>query len=494
MSTKTALANFSVLAPSFVYEAVDPMTKVAFYVGRTGDLDRRAKQHQKKCMTKIRELMKLKNFKFADVQRRVPELRDGCAAVDAQEMEAFFIFQRKVVYDPETCPWGCNSRIGDHGTEMTPARFAELKKMFAGEGYKFPIDELKDLRDARAEFEIANDFVAMAEQVGDAESVEVFRECRVLAKRMLLDVERAHLGLRAFVERVLEDYQDKYVDAVDQATLQVGLNLIKEKMDEDDEFVDLKRVVTSMSLVCKEKEGVDVSSEAAANGLKMVLAMISSREESKLKWTHKIVKANMMAVRTWTRANAMAKPKAKAVTKEENRLGSFLRNWKADNITYGGKCTDLVSCRVIMRGVPWFEDFVGSIHKNATDWTELNKQLCDGFAWSAEPDFEGKRSILSGKDNKSIYVKLQNLVQGSGSSTDVATALKGLPAARATYYQGLYDANRPALLQKVKDRDAAIKKRKRENAIEPDQKNDEGEDDENDDENDDDDDDDDDEN
>ena len=82
------------MLPSFVYEAIDPVTKLPFYVGRTGDMDRRAREHQKRCMKKIRELMKLKDFKFRDVQRRVPELPDGCAPKDAQELEAYFIFER----------------------------------------------------------------------------------------------------------------------------------------------------------------------------------------------------------------------------------------------------------------------------------------------------------------------------------------------------------------------------------------------------------------
>ena len=470
------LTNF-VSALIFVYEAIDPVTKLPFYVGRTGDLGRRAKEHQKRCMLKIRELMKLKNFKFKDVQRRVPELPDGCAAVDGQEMEAYFIFQRNTVYHPQNCQWGCNSKIGDHGTEMTPTRFAELKKMFAGEGYKFPVNEPKDLRDARAEFEIANAFVAMAEEVGDAKSVEVFNECRVLAKKELLEIERVHLGLRAFVERVLADYEDKYVDAVDQATLQVGLNLTKKEMNEDDEFVDLKRVVTSMSLVCKEKEGVDVSSEAAANGLKMVLAMISSREEAKLKWTKKTVKAKMVAVRTWTRANGMTKPMQNALTKEERVLAIALAHWKGDDRHYGGKYTDLHNCRVIMRSVPWFQDFVGSVDKIANDWTELNAQLCDGFAWSAEPEFEGKKSISAGKDNHAVYVKLDRLVHGTGSPANVAKALQGLPPTRSIYYQERYNTNRVTALQKVNDRFAATKrKRKLEKDTEPDQNTDDDDD------------------
>ena len=115
---------------------------------------------------------------------------------------------------------------------------------FAGEGYKFPlVEEPTDLRDARAEYEIAGAFVTMAEAVGDEKCVEALNECKVLAKSALLSAERIHLGLRAFVERVLADYDEKYVDAVDQPTLQTALNLIKDKMGEDVAYADLQRIV-----------------------------------------------------------------------------------------------------------------------------------------------------------------------------------------------------------------------------------------------------------
>ena len=456
----SALSTFVAAAVAFVYEAIDPVTKLPFYVGRTGDLDRRARQHQKRCMKKIRELMKLKNFKFKDVQRRVPELPHGCAADDAQEMEAYFIFERNTVYHPETCPWGCNSRIGDHGTEMKPARFAELKKMFEGEGYRFAApEEPQELRDARAEYAIAGEFVAMAKAVDDDESVEVFTECTALAKRALLDAERAHLGLRAFVERVLADYDGKYVDAVDQETLQVALNLIKEKMREEEAFADLARIVSSISLVCKEKEGVDVSSEAAANGLKMVLEMIASREEATLVWTHKAVEKNIKVLRAWTRSNGMKKPTMSIFNKEERSLRQFLNNWVADNLHYRGKCTDIEQCRVVMRGIVWFQESIGFADKHANDFIELNKQLLAGFAWHTEPDFEGKKAIPQGKGNLPIYSKLEKLTSGSGKPSNVATALNGLPPARAAYYQGLYDTNREATLQKCKERSKNKRKR-----------------------------------
>ena len=458
----TALMKRTTVRPVFIYEAIDPVTKLAFYVGRTCDMDRRAREHQKRCMKKVRELMKLKNFRFRDAMRRVPELPNGCAPEHAQELEGYFIWQRNTEYHVIHSPWGCNLKPGDHCSKLTPERFAELKAMFAGEGYQFSlVKEPKDLRDARAEYEIVGDFVAMAEEVGDEECVEELNKCRVLAKSALLNAERIHLGLRGFVERVLADYEDKYVDAVDQGTLQTALNLIKDKMGEDAAYTDLQRIVSSISLVCKEKEGVDVSSEAAANGLKMVLAMIGSREEATMAWTHKHVEVNIKAVRTWTKSHGMQKPTTTSIDKEEQRLGSFLAQWKKDNRNYGGKCTDLTNCRVVMRGIQWFEDFVGSVDKNANDWVELNKQLCDGYAWRDESEFEGKRAISATKDNTSIYNKLVSLINGKGKPSDVATVLNGLPPTRAAWYQGRYDANRAAHLQEVKEWDAARKKKRK---------------------------------
>jgi len=460
MSGSSALSTFVVAAVAYVYEAIDPDTKIPFYVGRTGDMDRRAREHQKRCMKKIRELMKLKNFRFPDVQRRVPELPNGCADEHAQKMEAYFIFERNTVYHPETCPHGCNSRIGDHGTELTPDDYAELKAMFEGEGYTFPVEEPEVVRDARAECAIAGAFVAMAKEVDDDESVQVFQECHVLAKRALLDAERTHLGLRVFVECVLANYEGKYVDAVDQETLQVELNLIKEKMREDKTFTDLARIVSSMSLVCKEKRGVAVSSEAAVSFLKGTLAMIATREEATLVWTNQAVKARMMEVRAWTKSNGKRKPFGSSVNDEERSLGNFLSNWKNTQVRfYSGACTDLEQCRVLMRGIDWFQEYIGLHEKQTNDWIELNKQLLRGFGLSAEPEFENKKAMATAKGNRVVYAKLAQLVKGVGRPSDVALALKGLPPTRAAWYQELYDANRETKLQNTRETMALKRKR-----------------------------------
>jgi hypothetical protein len=410
--------------------------------------------------------MKLKNFKFRDVTRRVPELPHGCYARDVQEMESYFIFQRKVVYDPETCPHGCNSRIGDHAAKMTPTRFSELKEMFApdGTGYEFPTTEPKELMDARAEMEMAGEYLEMAKEVGDKQAIEMLEECTTLATCEFYNLEASNLGLRALVECTLTRYEGKFFDSVNVKVLQSELNGIKVNMGERQEFSDLQRIISSMSLVCKEKEGVDVTSEAAVHVLKLVLAMITPREEAALKWTNKHVERKMKAVRTWTKSNGLRKPVQCAKDAAEKSMGAFLKDWKLSNAIYGGSCTDLTSCKLVMRDVKWFEEFVASGRtRMCAEWKKLNRQLLDGFAWHAEPEFEGKKAISAGKGNIGVYQKLNNLFRGQGREELVAIALTGLPMLRSSYYQTAWAAARQRALR-AKNEYSTSHKRTREDA------------------------------
>ena len=465
MSTSNALSTFLVSAAAFVYESVDPMTNVAFYVGRSNNLARRCCEHQKKCVKKIRELMKLKNFKFRDVTRRVPELPHGCHERDVQEMESFFIFHRRTLNHPVDAPHGCNSRNGDYSIEMDTPRYYEIEAMFApdGPGYQFPTTEPKELADARAEMVMAGEYLEMAKEVGDKEAIELLQECTALSTCVFYDLEAKTLDLRTLIERTLTRYEGKFVDSVNVNILQCELNGIKEKMAEREEFSDLQRIISSMSLVCKAKEGVDVTSEAAVHVLKLVLAMIAPREEAALKWTHNKLEQNMKATRTWTRANGLRKPTTTAKDAAERTLGTFLDNWKCDNARYGGKCTDLASCEVVMRDVPWFGEYVRAADKQKDEWKELNRQLRDGFAHHTEPEFEGKKAIVGVKGNRGVYLKLHSLLDGRGSEANVAIALAGLTASRRSHYHTAWATARQPMLRALKESDAR-RKRAREGA------------------------------
>ena len=475
----TALVTFDDTKPITIYECIDPDTNIVFYVGRTVDLHRRAGEHDR-SKYKIREFLKLKNYRFREVVRPVPELPHGCHASDAPELESYFIFERKSLYDPVNNPLGCNARLGDHATEMSPQRFAELTEMFATTGYQWPEEECappeavsEDLASARGVETVIGELLEDARTDGDEEAVEALEAHFALAKVERFAIEKAYYSVRGFAELVLRGYKDTYVDAVDLHTLSSELNAVKDKLKDDPEYEDLAGVINAMGHVASLDKNRTVSSTAAAAGLEMVIAIIATREEEHLTWTKTGttgrhppygVRDNIYAVRQWTKSNGMKKPSLKGAATEKS-LGYFLTDWKAPSAkTYGGECTDLKSCDVVMRDVPWWDAFVDWGAKNKDDWKKLNTQLLEGYAWKDEPPFDGKKTILYGGGNKSVYDKLLNLVHnGGGAEADVETALAGLPEVRADWYRKQYESNRKNGLDKMKAGDEERKaKRKRE--------------------------------
>ena len=464
----TAVVLFDATKPITIYEGVDPDTKLSFYIGRTADLLRRAGEHDR-SKYKIRELLKLKNFRFRDVVRPVPELPHGCHVKDAAELESYFIFQRGSIYDPIKNPFGCNARLGDHATDMSPERYAELTQMFATTGYVWPEEECAppeavsdELASARGVECVISELMEDARTDGDKEAVEALEAHYTLAKMERFAIEKTYYGVRAFAELVLANYKSTYVDSVDLNTLSAELNTVKDKLKEDSEFEDLAGVITAIALVASPDKGRTVSSTAAAGFLEGVVAMIGTREEQRLVWTNETLRKNIYEVRAWTRCNGVRKPQEKAPDAKEASLGGVLVNWKKKSKHYGGECTDLKSVEVVMRDFAWFPNFVGFGAKNKEDWKKLNAQLLAGFAWRNEPEFEGRRPIKGDAGNKSVYVKLQNLVtEGTGSPADVEIALVGLPAPRAEWYRKQISEKRKESLAKMKVRKEANKKKRK---------------------------------
>jgi hypothetical protein len=454
---ETLIVKYDPTRPHYVYEGIDPESGTAFYVGRTGDVLRRGAEHDRSGSRRIRALMKLRNCQFSEVVRLVPELPDGCPHERVAEFESFFIFNRKTMYDPVDNPLGCNQRIGDHAGAMDKARYDELAAELAA-GFEWPERPIEDaqLAAAKARVAVLEEFVAEANQEGDAEGAERLEECFKVAVFERFLIEQRVLSVRVFTETVMKKYEGMYVDAIDVGAFQVELNALKEKLADDEVYADLTRIVTSISLVCKQKEGVDVSSEAAVGFLRGLVAMIGSREEATLVWTSEAVKKQMLATRAWTKSNGLKKPVR--IVKDDPAqitLSHFLENWKVDNKIYGGKCTDLAQSRVLMRDVPWFDEFVGSKDRNADEWKEVNRQLLQGYGWHGEPEFDDKKAMPSGKANSRVYDKLSSLVRAKCSEASRDVALAGLPETRKAYYLNGWDAKRKAYLTASAARNAA---------------------------------------
>lgn len=449
---ETALSTFHGQEAEYVYEAIDPETSEVFYVGRTNDLYRRCYEHDKTYIKKMRELMKLKNFKFRDVVRRVLELPNGCDPGDVKDMEAFFIFRRGVLYHPEYCPHGCNSKLGDGGINMTSKRYEELKHTFSadGPGYYFPAkthqeDELKNLHMEKA---IAEKTAKMAEEMGENEVAQMANKCATLATNELHEHECKRMGLRAHVEHVLADYEHLHVDAVDKHTLQVKLNAIREKTESDDKFKDLRRIPRSLSLATQhpvDLDGnprtdvpvIDMPSEAVRDFLNGMLKCILSREEAHLVWTNETTKTNMLKVRAWSRANGMKRPAGKKGTEgsEEYRLSRALTNWKIAG------CKDLACCDVVMCSLPWWRAFIHSKEDLAERLEECVRQVRAGYGLKLEPPFPGKKTISGAGTNAPVYQILENLVRGQGTKENKERLFAVLKEqGRLDWYKEKHDA------------------------------------------------------
>jgi len=463
----TAVVLFDATKPVDIYECIDPDSGNPFYAGQTVNILNRGSAHDN-SKYKINEIMKLKNVRFRDVVRIVPELPNGCHADHADEMEAYIIFNRKTIYDPVSNPMGCNSRIGNNGTAMTPARYEELKQMFATTGYQWPEEKCAppeevpdDLATARGVEKVIGAFIEDAKADDDQEVVGILMAHYNLAVRERFGLEKLFYGVREFAEIVVKEYRGIHVDAVNLNALNSQLNGIKEKLTGDPELGDLAGVITALGLVAHPDKNRKVSSTAAASFLEGVVAMIATREEETLVWTNETVKTRIFALRSWTRSNKMVIPKQSSNDAIEKSFKVFLVDWKSSGRHYGGAFTDRKSALLVMRDVPWFSDYVGYSERNKEDWKSLNTQLLDGFGWHTEPEFEGKKTIRSENGNRRVYYKLSNLVDiGTGRPKDVDVALRGLPEAREQWYRKQIESKRNEALAQFKLRDEAKRKRK----------------------------------
>ena len=420
-----ALSTFHGQEAEYVYEAIDPETDEVFYVGRTNDIYRRCGEHDRRYIKRLRELMKLKNFRFKDVVRRVPELPNGCHPGDVKEMEAFFIFYRKVQYHPEDCPHGFNQKIGDGGINMTQERYKELKSMFApgGRGYPFPAkthqeEELKNLYMQKA---IAEKTAKMAGEMGEKDVAEMANECVTLATNELDEHMCTRMGLRKYVEHVLDEYE--VAEAVDKNALQVQFNAIREKMDSEEKFQVLRRLPKVFSLTLKhpvDHEGeprTDIpemvkTPKAACLQFEMLLEYIAQVEELHLEWTNPSVKELMLRARD---AYGNEDAPRDADGPDAALLLSNLKKWKANNNQYGGSRTDLGSCNIVMRSVPWWNQFANENEVHEKNLRRLFVLLRAGYGLKGEPHFEGQKGKMScSVANKPAYDLLYNMIRGMG--------------------------------------------------------------------------------
>ena len=473
-----AIVVYDQLRPVYIYIVTDKRTNRVIYVGQSVDVSRRWKQHAK-ATTKCSKL-KQRIAEGADMLEFgvVSELPRGVPSNRADEFETYFMDLYDTIHHSSRRPDGCNLHKPPNSADVDhEALRAELEK-----GFEWPDAEVNeavpdDVAQAAAQEAMLADLVSIAED----EVPESLSKALTVATMERMQLERQCMGALEFAKDLRDEYADNYDDAINRNDFAVHLNLLNEKITDDGEDEVISGVVNAVLLAAKPQRNVEMSSKAAAMFLGGIYEMLYARDDArrlaKLEWTLRtnnmgpggkkddpVVKDHILAVRKWSRTHDDAKPVMTSVDPEEARHGYFLNGWKRNDDRYGGAMTDLASCRVVMRDLPWFDEFVDFKKAGTEVLDTLITQLVGGAALDKEPEFgevETRTPLSSGKDNLKVYEKYRSMLIGIGSEADVTKVVNALEAngqpKRAAWLRKTYGEARPAALEKVKE--AAEKRR-----------------------------------
>jgi len=337
-----------------------------------------------------------------------------------------------------------------------------------------PVPGPPDLVEARCEAAVLEDLSTIAEEMELPEAEELktkTEDAEAKVHEMVLSWQATRLKPLEMAEKLATLYAAMSVDAVDKEKLTSDLNQLKAEMQICEEDEELISMVNGILLVAKPQREAPVSSKATAAFLTGIAELLVTAEEARLEWTtiksnygeRQTVKENIYKVRMWSLQHDKKKPRVEGGDAEESSLGVFLNGWKTDNSNYGGCCTDLASCRFVLRDFQWFQAFLNCKDKYDKVTQELKTQLEEGKGWEGDPEMTEK--VLYANGNKAVYHKLKRLMHGVGNEEDVDDILSGLSEERKHFYKGAWQGNREAFLQN-KQEIFATKKRKREEAKE----------------------------
>ncbi|MGZ0214389.1 MAG: GIY-YIG nuclease family protein, partial [Actinomycetales bacterium] len=145
----------------YIYIVTDRCTGKIIYVGQTVHCTRRWVQHEKSQRTSLQDYAERHDRTFDTLKfRKVDALPMGCAQVDANRMEAYFIAEYETLYSSKNNTDVANKTAGNHATSYVHAEVkAELER-----GYQWPAGcqaqvaamaaEPKDVEQARADLAI----------------------------------------------------------------------------------------------------------------------------------------------------------------------------------------------------------------------------------------------------------------------------------------------------------------------------------------------------
>jgi predicted GIY-YIG superfamily endonuclease len=470
---ETRMTKVDWLRQTWIYLLLDPHTKKVIYVGKSVDMENRLLQHGAKKDSGIKTYLKRKKLLFRHlVMKKVPELPKGCAAVDADRFEAYFIAKYKTMYDMFNNEDACNNNNGNYARRVDrDVTTKELEK-----GYEWPegcaaqVAELeatpKDLLEARANKEILS---SLALEYPDLE--EEIRGMLIEAEQTLQDLQT---GPYDRAKEAYETYCEKPPhELVPRDDLMATVNGIKDLTPEDPAVQHRWRKVWT-KLMHSDSNKTTISVFEAMFIMGTVMAWLGDHAETKLTLTTKTAKW-CLKLREWmaaqdndgkppsmganSRASALANVEAAT---QEASLGEWMTNWKNK---YGKPEPGTV--RVLLRH--WPKVLASLLGKSRAEKTldlarRANALLKAGYAQSIERTARPAQSVdlkplVTTTDGDPVYKFVFNFLDG-GNPAMADTLLEGVDADRAKWMRDTNVAKQSDYKKKMRQHDGAQTKRR----------------------------------
>jgi hypothetical protein len=437
------------------------------------DCSRRWVQHEKSQRTSLQDYAKRHNRTFDMLKfKKVDALPKGCAHVDANRMEAYFIAEYETLYSSKNNTHVANKTAGNHATSYDHAEVkAELEK-----GYEWPegcesqvaamAAEAKDVEEARATLAILK---SIAEDNPELESQ--IRPILAKTEQTLQDLQTGPY------DRAKEAYETYCEMAphkvVPRDGLMATLNSIKD-LTPDDPAVQQRWKKVWAPLMHSDSNKTTISVAEAQGIMLTVMTWLGDHAETKLDTTTHTAK-KCLELREWmaaqdndgkspsndakSRPSALANPEAAI---KEASLGHWMQHWKR---TFGKPEPGTV--RVLLRHWPKVLELMlgkSKAEKTLDVVRRANAMLKAGYAHVIERTARPEQSVnlkplSTTTELKQVYESVKDFLKGSNTAM-ADELLAGVDADRAKWMRDTNLANQSATKKRDRQAHEAAKERR----------------------------------
>ena len=418
----------------FIYYITDHHDRM-IYIGQTTNRDKRIAKHvssSSECKELASYLRSMQGttynlakhwFIFECLPLGVPQRR-------ADELECFLIQEHNTL-----APNGCNLRHGNNYSEHKPKFNAireELKTPFV-----WPVEDSipKSVAKAMGAVQVIED---LNDHVGDV-APHLAKDLRIAC--MQLEELQNEEACAWKVAKKLAGTYDSYPpwQEMNKEVLNQHINSIRELL-EDEEVPDAGLIgfVNAISLFAKTSRNAAIDAFTAKSLLNSLYGAISAKEDASAPNATYIEHAE-----TWRKfsfvnkrrpnLHGTTKGKTKEEWEEENSIGAAISNWK-----HSTKMRDKKWIDVKMRYTDWYEDFAETSKSEKQEHTiiSLNSLLKSGVGIFSEPEFEGKKNMITSVDGKRTkeFLTLRNVINGALSEKSIYKILDGIEESRKQWY------------------------------------------------------------